>query len=91
MFHYFILPQCGSASYLNFKAVDLTLIFIFLSIPLIWAVLLWRSREKLNPDSKDLGYVKYVRENENEVSLLPIRFLFTVYKPGHFMWEPIEM
>jgi hypothetical protein len=81
--------NCSSNAFQSFRVVIGLFIFTYLSIPLLWAFLLYRARHKLNPRTKDRRLAHFLRDNDS--SLLPIRFLFSVYEPNMYFFESLEM
>lgn len=82
--------DCSSFLYRAFVVVDVLLVIIYLSIPLIWLVLLLRKRAKLNPVTmSDVQHAVYLRDTDRELDEL--RFLFASYKPSYFYAEVVEM
>ena len=81
--------DCNSEESQTFRALDVLFISAYLSIPLLWFVLLCRRRTDLNPGVNDLRLKDFIRDR-NE-TLGPMRFLFDVYKPQYFFWEVVEM
>ena len=58
----------------------------------MWLVLLWQHRKRLNPPSSFFSDMKSVIAKRNEDKhLSTIAFLFSVYKPNYFWFEPVEM
>ena len=45
--------DCDAEKYKSFLALDILLIAVYQSIPLVWFVLLWRHRKHLNPEPTD--------------------------------------
>ena len=63
-----------------------------MSVPLIWGALLWQRRKRLNPPISNFADVKTAIEKRNEDDQLkPFAFLFSVYKPAFYWFEPAEM
>jgi serine/threonine protein kinase/membrane protein implicated in regulation of membrane protease activity len=56
--------SCNSNSYKSFLYIDGVLIFLYQSVPLLWFVLLWRIRDKVNPQGADKYRVKSVKPGE---------------------------
>jgi hypothetical protein len=81
--------DCSSSDFRTFRVVNGLFIFVYLSIPLLWAVLLYLARDRLNPRTSDRRLAYFLRDND--LSLAPIRFLFSVYKPNVYYFESFEM
>ena len=81
--------DCESNEYYAFESVDVVLILVYLSVPLVWGYLLWLRRDRLNPPKKTINAKKKGEDDDPE--LAPIRFLYRVYRPEYFWWEVIEM
>lgn len=84
--------DCDSDQFKAFVLVDVIFIAVYLSIPLVWLVLLSKYRERLNPapvTGSDQRHALFLRDNDEE--LRHLRFLFASYKPSFFFAECIEM
>ena len=82
---------CDSPQYRSFRAVNSLFIWLYMSVPLSWLVLLFRLRGRLNPPatSADAGLVLWMRARDP--TLAPVRFLFSVYQPRFYYWEALEL
>ena len=91
--------DCGSEAFRRFAIANGLFMAAYLSVPLAWAVLLWRRRGDLlsalgharaggrRPDMhRDASY-----QFRSLPSLQPLKFLFQPYRAAIFYWEPIEM
>jgi hypothetical protein len=84
--------DCDSDAYAAFMLVDGLFITVYLSIPLVWMLLLYANRGRLNPSSvtgSDKKHALFLRDNDQ--GLFPLRFLFASYKPEFYFAEVIEM
>ena len=81
--------NCGSASFKLFAVFDALIIVAYLSVPFAWLVALRRARAALNPNTSDGALAVWLREHDS--SLASLRFLFNVYLPRYYYWEPLEM
>ena len=77
---------CTSHSYRTFRAANGFFVFLYMSVPLAWLVLLYRLRGRLNPamTSTDAGLVLWMRDRDPK--LAPVRFLFAPYQPRFYYW-----
>jgi serine/threonine protein kinase len=86
--------SCMSASYQAFVMVDVLFICVFLSIPILWFVLLWSRRNLLNPKeekgAKSSADVLRSRQRDDS-SLAPYFFLFSAYRPPYYYFECVEI
>ena len=77
--------NCGSDQHKTFEVVDGALIFMYLSIPLVWLILLRSSREQLMPrgiaDERSIANMR----SQNE-KLASLRFLFDSYRAKMYQW-----
>ena len=71
--------NCDSPDYRAFLVADVFFVLIFMSLPLLWWVLLWRERESLNPNG--MRELTALRNRENNTELLHLAFLFSDYRP----------
>jgi hypothetical protein len=84
--------DCDSAQFRLFTIVDVLFIFLYLSIPLVWLVLLALHRKRLNPASatgRDKKHALFLRDSDE--GLAPLRFLFASYRPSFYFAECFEM
>ncbi len=81
--------DCQKRAFKLFKVFDALIICSYLSVPIVWLVLLLNARDTLNPKTGDEKLTIWMRDNEK--GLAPLRFLFSVYLPRYFYWEPFEM
>ena len=72
--------DCQSADYRTFVALDGCLIALYQSVPLVWFVLLWRKKDRINhPERMSDIHIKY------------IKFLWKEYEPQAWYYEVIDM
>ena len=71
--------DCNSDEYKALAAVVIGFIFVYLSIPVVWFVLLWKTRESLNPPDLPLGSKLKIRDHDPSIRYLA--FLFMDYYP----------
>ena len=83
--------NCSSPRYRTFRVVNAFFIWLYMSVPLSWLVLLFRLRGRLNPPatSADAGLVLWMRDRDP--TRAPVRFLFSVYQPRFYYWEALEL
>ena len=89
--------SCQGARYEHFIILNITLIFFYQSIPLIWMALLWRQRHELNPEVPSrISPISFEEVSERTLamrgsnsSLNHIQFLWRDYKPKFYFYEVI--
>jgi len=82
--------DCESDSHNQFIIVDCLLLLIYLSIPMIWLVLLYRQRDSLWPPGiSDESII--IQRRRVESDLLVLRFLFDRYKPSMACFESLDI
>lgn len=66
-------------------------VLVYMSIPLVWFIMLYRARGRLNPptSSRDANWVLWMRERDP--ALAPLRFLYQPYRPHFYYWESLEL
>ena len=67
---------------------------MYCSLPIVWMVLLYRLRHRLNPplSKKSVANLKTIMIKRNaDTKLKPLAFLYSVYQPGFYYMESIEM
>ena len=62
---------------------------VYMSIPLVWFILLWERKEQMNPWISNAEKSLYLRNSDP--SLKPFHFLFSVYRIEFFWFEVVEM
>jgi hypothetical protein len=83
--------DCDSSEFHTFRAVNGLFISLYLAIPLTWFALLFAHRDRLNPapvTGSDRKHSLFIRDND--VELLPLRFLFASYTPPFYFVEVFE-
>lgn len=63
-----------------------------MSVPILWLVLLYRLRGRLNPNvssSSDKGFALWIRDRDP--TLKHARFLFSPYQLRFYYWESLEL
>jgi hypothetical protein len=66
--------DCLSTDYKTFRLHILCFLFIYQSIPVMWFVMLFRIRKRLNPrNSEDKNLALFIRDQDNDLDSL--RFL----------------
>jgi hypothetical protein len=86
--------DCTSPSYFRFRAVDLLFMAVYQSIPLLWFVLLFKQRRKLNPlRSGFLGDFEtaVIEARKHDPDLQHLNFLWRDYRPSRWYYEVLEM
>ena len=82
--------SCDSTRFQKFAAVDAVFIAVYISIPLLFAVLLWRKRALIRP--RQSGHRTTAKEEKNKMKgLSRVKFLFDIYTPQFYLYEPFEM
>jgi hypothetical protein len=81
--------DCNAAKFRSFYVLDLVFILMYLSIPLVWLVLLYGRRQRLNPKTSDPK--KAIALRDEDPTLRPLAFLFSVYEPRLYFWEVVDM
>lgn len=90
--------DCDSAEYQTFMVYDGLFIAAYLSIPLVWFVLLYKERKSLNPPlgNQEAAHPEEALQailstRDSDPQLQPLRFLFAIYQPAHYFMECVEM
>jgi hypothetical protein len=86
--------DCTSSSYLRFRAVDLLFVAIYQSVPLLWFVMLFKQRSKLNPSCAGiLGDFEtaVIEARKDDVDLERLNFLWWDYRPSRWYYEVLEI
>ena len=65
------------------------MLLITIGVPLVFAVLIYRSRHRINPPCKDQMTAVRLRMQDSEIAHLT--FLFKDYKPACLFTEPLEL
>ena len=81
--------DCDAADYQSFLIMNVMFILLYLSIPLVWLVLLRSYRHQLNP--KISNRKNLIDSRKEDPRLRPLAFLFSVYEPRLYLWEVFEM
>jgi hypothetical protein len=77
--------DCESAQHELFVKFDLIVIVIYLSIPFIWILALYRVKGLLNPVGVvETSIIVHMREGDED--LAPLKFLYSTYRPGAEYW-----
>jgi hypothetical protein len=53
--------DCSSTEYKHFVILDLIFIAVYMAVPLIWLILLWRKRDRMNPWLSNRKYSLHIR------------------------------
>ena len=97
-----VFQECSlwDLDYLLLLALDVPLILLYQAIPLMYLVLLYRKRDRLNPslygrDFRELPSaqdhdLKYAKRDKDPM-LADLRFLFSVYRCPQWGFEVVEM
>jgi len=93
--------DCHSREFQSFTTVNGFFLALYLATPLLWFLLLFRQRKKLNPLITACGddYNAHPQEalertltaRDGDASLRPLRFLFSSYQPTYYHIECLEM
>jgi hypothetical protein len=81
--------DCNSSSYETFKVIDVFLILIYMSTPVLWMAILYYYRDRLNPNTNDKRLARFLRSEDKE--LASYRFLFEPYQTQYYYFEVLEM
>jgi hypothetical protein len=81
--------DCSSNRYKNFVILDGFLILIYQGVAMLFIILLYRVRDKLNPPSLNKELALKMRDHDG--SLRPLQFLFFDYKPQYWYFEITEL
>ena len=82
--------DCNSARYTAFKVLDIILILSWISVPLIWILILYRKRQRLNPSNAvDMSHA--LRLQREDKGLNASSFLWAEYQPKYYYWEAVEI
>jgi len=81
--------DCASARFRTFRVVDGLLIAAYLSIVLLWLVLLCKNRARMNPWLSDQARSLYLRDRDEKLG--SYRLLFQPYRIHCYHFECIEM
>ena len=81
--------DCDSEEYQEFVYILSVLICIYQSMPLFYIALLWRVRERLNPDIKDKQ--KKLEHRDKDKSLSAVAFLFEDYSCECWWFEIADL
>lgn len=83
---------CSGNKYKSFHAVNTLFVFLYMSVPVAWLVLLYLLRDKLNPkvsSSTDKGLAIWIRDRDPKLN--HARYLFEPYQPRFYYWEALEL
>jgi len=81
--------NCDSNEFEAFRAIDILLIMVYMSTPLIWFGILYSVRHRLNPKTKDRRLARFLRSEDS--GLVSIKFLFEPYRPQYYFFEVVEI
>jgi hypothetical protein len=84
--------DCNSKEYAFFRTIDMLLIVIYQGLPLLWFVILYRSRRRLNPP-RGIGKSSLISVNKKraiDTQLASTFFLWGDYLPECFHHEVIR-
>jgi len=73
--------SCETAAYSMFSTIDAVLIALYLSVPVMWAILLFRANQ-------DIDLRAHGTMGERAASL---KFLYGPYRPAYYLTEIVEM
>ena len=80
--------DCDSDQYRRFLVFAGAMALVYLSLPLMWFVLLNRVRAQLNPANVKIEAV--LRNRQHDPKLSNVAFLFSDFKPHAWWFEPID-
>jgi hypothetical protein len=81
--------NCHSIAYKSFYIVNMIFVLVYQSVPLVWFVLLWRSRKESEDQVIHIG--KATAPQEGAVTLTYTSFLWRDYKPELRYFEIYEV
>jgi hypothetical protein len=82
--------DCSSNRYAAFKVFDIIFILVWMSVPLLWLLILYRKRQRLNPSNAvDLSHA--LRLQRADKGLNASSFLWMEYQPKFYYWEALEI
>jgi hypothetical protein len=81
--------DCNSDGYAFFRNVDIILVLIYQSMPLLYIVLLLRVRDRLQPAASSSELALQLRDNDEQ--LASVRFLFQDYQCAWWFFEVLDM
>jgi len=81
--------NCSSKSYRQFLILDCFLILVYQGLCLLYIILLYRVRDKLNPRAANKELALQMRDRDE--SLHPMQFLFCDYKPNYWYFEITDL
>ena len=83
--------DCRSDKHQSFLRIIIPLILVYQLIPVMYFVLLFRVRHKLNPrDIDETTALRIVQSNRTDPDVIPLRFLFKGYSKHYWFWECLE-
>jgi hypothetical protein len=80
--------DCESDQYRRFLVFAGAMACVYLSLPLMWFVLLYRVRAQLNPANVKMDAV--LRNRQHDPKLSNVAFLFSDFKPHAWWFEPLD-
>ena len=83
--------DCDSPGHRSYKLFASALLLVFpIGTPLVTALLLWRSRDCINPPNAN-SEADAITTRMADPEIAPLRQLFSPYKPRWFFFEVIDM
>lgn len=83
------IVDCNSRDYQSFYKADIFLAVVYGTVPIVWLVMLYRKRHRLNPNVPLLERALEIRDADE--GLRPLWFLVHVYRPEFYLFEVNEM
>jgi len=86
--------SCQTKSYHLFEFGDILFVCIYLSVPLIWLMMLFKQRDKIRAKAESVQQEvdkSMILRNEHKAELAPLRLLFDVYRPSLYFFEALEI
>lgn len=86
---------CGSLHYQKFRAANLIFVAAYMSVPLSWGILLWTNKAKIAVAQANSR--QDVLSSAGDGAKDPFKgvkrfmFLFRIYTPEWYFFEPLEM
>ncbi len=83
--------DCRSESYRTFRGVTICFVIAYQSMPVLWFLLLFRRRKRLNPPVGQQPVSSALLIRKRDPSVRHLQFLFSEYKPAYWYYEVVYM
>ena len=87
----FLGISCDDSSYEAFRALIIVFIIVYQSVPLVWMVLLYKLRDRLDPPTSGNDRLLALHVRDHDTFLDALRFLFNDYRSNKWWFEVAEM